>query len=777
LGVIALSLRLIGGWVEVQGMKRRHHYLAADEWQARCSALACKLGVSRPVKLLESTLAEVPLVIGWLRPVVLLPASLITGLTREQIEALLAHELAHVRRHDYLVNLFQCVVETVLFYHPVVWWISKHIREERENACDDLAIDTCGNRLAYARTLTVLEEMRRSPMTLAPAASGGSLLLRIRRLLGLSAPRQPLPCWLMAGSVAALIAFAAMVSLFAPARALGDRQDPVPQGGEEVDGIAWGEPSNGLRAGISYRKERSPFKHDSAVGLLFTVENVSSQTIAFSYPQELNGAADGLWIMDSTGKDFRHRLRIGDSTGRGLVALGARSDYPVRHRRITLPPGEKITVGTAEFVIRPAGTRIRESKANFSAGPGKYRLANVRTIQESEGGDWTGKLTTGVLDMIIADVSPPIGGANEDSSALLERAKSETNPDAKSQAIRELGDLAHEPASGLFSESLRDPNASVRAEAAQALLSLKAPSPGRIIMALEQETDSSVIQQLLLALESWREWKALPSIKRAAGHPNEQTRISVLRTIGKIGDSGDVNFLSRHLNDASALVGSAAAEAIQAITGEAFDALHPHSSTDLAVYLQKAREWWKANQAKYEAADNEGMIYVTAQLSGTAYEEALAAEKSGRSRQKEPDAQPDPKLMRGALKPYEDGAIHFGRLQFYVTEITPEEAYQKHFGVPNFSPSELASETLGATITLTAHRRQGRILFSGKCVIPRLEAETPFGTSTELVSSSTVTRAARFTGAADPEKPVRIDLSDKAGTSQLTLTFSTTPPR
>jgi hypothetical protein len=133
--------------------------------------------------------------------------------------------------------------------------------------------------------------------------------------------------------------------------------------------------------------------------------------------------------------------------------------------------------------------------------------------------------------------------------------------------------------------------------------------------------------------------------------------------------------------------------------------------------------------------------------------------------------------MRGALKPYEDGAIHFGRLQFYVTEITPEEAYQKHFGVPNFSPSELASETLGATITLTAHRRQGRILFSGKCVIPRLEAETPFGTSTELVSSSTVTRAARFTGAADPEKPVRIDLSDKAGTSQLTLTFSTTPPR
>ena len=94
-----------------------------------------------------------PIVVGWLRPVVLLPASAITGLTPEQLQAVLAHELAHIRRYDCLVKLIQAVVETFLFYHPAVWWVSGRIHEESEHCCDELAVEACGDRRSYARAL------------------------------------------------------------------------------------------------------------------------------------------------------------------------------------------------------------------------------------------------------------------------------------------------------------------------------------------------------------------------------------------------------------------------------------------------------------------------------------------------------------------------------------------------------------------------------------------------------------------------------------------------
>ena len=103
---------------------------------------------------------DVPTVIGWLKPVVLLPASALAGLSPNQVEAILAHELAHIRRHDYLVNLLQTLVETLLFYHPAVWWLSRRIRAERENCCDDLAVSLCGDPVAYAAALAELEDLR-----------------------------------------------------------------------------------------------------------------------------------------------------------------------------------------------------------------------------------------------------------------------------------------------------------------------------------------------------------------------------------------------------------------------------------------------------------------------------------------------------------------------------------------------------------------------------------------------------------------------------------------
>jgi Zn-dependent protease with chaperone function len=142
-----------------------------------------RLGVTRPVRVLQSAIVQVPAVIGWLRPVVLLPASALTGLTPLQLDALLAHELAHVRRCDYLVNLVQSMIETLLFYHPAVWWVSRRVRQEREHCCDDLAVSVCGDAFAYARALVGMEGLRAPAPSFAMAAGGGSLLDRIRRLV------------------------------------------------------------------------------------------------------------------------------------------------------------------------------------------------------------------------------------------------------------------------------------------------------------------------------------------------------------------------------------------------------------------------------------------------------------------------------------------------------------------------------------------------------------------------------------------------------------------
>jgi hypothetical protein len=212
-GVSMLSLRLLTGWIWVQRLRTRGNAPAADRWQQMAGRLSRRLHIGRAITLLESTLVEVPTVIGWLKPVVLLPASALAALSPQQLEAILAHELAHIRRHDYLVNLLQTLVETVLFYHPAVWWLSRRIRIERENCCDDLAVSLCGDPVAYAHALADLESLRPVPSAfrrkhddhIAMAATGGSLLERVRRLLGApSSHTGRAPAWL-AGSVALLL--------------------------------------------------------------------------------------------------------------------------------------------------------------------------------------------------------------------------------------------------------------------------------------------------------------------------------------------------------------------------------------------------------------------------------------------------------------------------------------------------------------------------------------------------------------------------------------------
>lgn len=183
IGVALLSVRLLGSWIRALSLAAGAAP-APPQWQRTLLHLSEALRLRRVVRLVESAAVEVPTVIGWVRPVILLPLSTLSGLSTEQIEMVLAHEIAHIRRHDFLVNLLQAVAETLLFYHPAVWWMSRRVRIEREHCCDDLAVAVCGNALQYARALTRLEELRVDNAQAVLAANGGSLLSRVRRLVG-----------------------------------------------------------------------------------------------------------------------------------------------------------------------------------------------------------------------------------------------------------------------------------------------------------------------------------------------------------------------------------------------------------------------------------------------------------------------------------------------------------------------------------------------------------------------------------------------------------------
>ncbi|WP_426492936.1 M56 family metallopeptidase [Hymenobacter sp. 102] len=196
LGLLAMTLRLLGGLAYVQRLRRYRVQPLAEEWQQRLQVLADKASLKQPVQLLESALVRVPVVVGHVAPVILLPLGTVSGLSAAYLEAILAHELAHVQRRDYLMNLLQSVAETLFFYHPAVWFITACLRTERENCCDDAAIALVGgNPLTVARALAALAELTAAPepgeARLAMSALGpdGSVLGRIRRLVqGRTAP-------------------------------------------------------------------------------------------------------------------------------------------------------------------------------------------------------------------------------------------------------------------------------------------------------------------------------------------------------------------------------------------------------------------------------------------------------------------------------------------------------------------------------------------------------------------------------------------------------------
>jgi GWxTD domain-containing protein len=184
-GVLVFQVRALMAWIGAQRLRTTGVCAAPDIWRSQLQQLSERIGLKGRVALLESCIAEFPALIGYVRPMILIPVGVLAGLPAHQVEAILLHELAHIRRHDYLANLLQMFGEGLFFYHPAVWWISWVIRTEREDCCDDVVVATQKDAYGYASALTTLESRRMTADHVAVAATGGDLVKRIRRLLAI----------------------------------------------------------------------------------------------------------------------------------------------------------------------------------------------------------------------------------------------------------------------------------------------------------------------------------------------------------------------------------------------------------------------------------------------------------------------------------------------------------------------------------------------------------------------------------------------------------------
>ncbi|WP_109484832.1 M56 family metallopeptidase [Occallatibacter savannae] len=229
-GVLALSIRSLGGWWYLRRLRQSAITQAPETVRASFDRICSALGLSRAVALRVCTAIDGPMTIGTLRAIILLPLSALTSLGPDELEVVLAHELAHVRRADFFWNILQTIAETLFFFHPAVWWINARIRHERELCCDDMALKICPNPVTYASALYRLEEHRSRHLRLAMAldghASHSTLLMRIARILGEPMTRIPStrlrPFSLVAAS-------AGLVALLVPAPHVLASLNPAPQ--------------------------------------------------------------------------------------------------------------------------------------------------------------------------------------------------------------------------------------------------------------------------------------------------------------------------------------------------------------------------------------------------------------------------------------------------------------------------------------------------------------------------------------------------------------------
>jgi beta-lactamase regulating signal transducer with metallopeptidase domain/protocatechuate 3,4-dioxygenase beta subunit len=320
-GVMAFSLRLAAAGAQVRSARRRA--VSADEDTcALVERLASRIGLSRQITAVFGTAEGGFMTYGWLKPVIMLPPAATLGLSVQQLETLLAHELAHIRRHDFLVNVIQMTVETLLFYHPAVWWASSRIRAERELCCDDIVLATGGDPSGYARALTAVAHGQLTAMPLG--ASSGPLVQRIQRILS-QRPAARGGAW----AVPALVLTIAGVTVgLVQAQELMDARTIV-RG--QVTELGTGQPLAGVTVrafhvtGIPVpNRPRSPIGDGDQIGPK-GAHPVYYATTDASGRYEIRGLRPGEYLVAGGGRGFvtAHFGQEGDNTPEATVVVAS----------------------------------------------------------------------------------------------------------------------------------------------------------------------------------------------------------------------------------------------------------------------------------------------------------------------------------------------------------------------------------------------------------------------------------------------------------------------
>jgi beta-lactamase regulating signal transducer with metallopeptidase domain len=380
-GVLFLSFRLawLGGRIS---SLRRASRPADAAIRAVAARLAARIGVRRAVRILVSALPDGPSVAGWIRPVIMMPAAVLLRLDEQQVEAILAHEIAHLQRYDDVVNIAQSLIETVLFYHPCVWWVSNRIRRERELCCDDLAVAISGDAVVYARALMNVDAMRVTTAGLVLGAAGDSLTYRIRRIAGVANQENTsLPGLVVLGIAViccAVCSSPARGSFPAPRRQypevarVAGVQGTVPV---EVKIDALGQVGNAKALGGPRELRQAAAGIASALQFA-QVETTQRINVDFQLAQGQPNLA-GRVVEDSSGAPLDSvELKVHKAGQRELVA-DLETDESGRFPAVVLPPGDytadvsKPGFGPAAFPLHIPNTRLQVRLMRYAGIDGK----------------------------------------------------------------------------------------------------------------------------------------------------------------------------------------------------------------------------------------------------------------------------------------------------------------------------------------------------------------------------------------------------------------------
>ena len=564
-GVLLLSLRVIGGYVRARALVHTATGAVSAEITAAARRIAERLRVGASVRVLESARAQVPMVIGMVKPVVLMPASLLSGLSLQQVEAILAHELAHVRRYDYAINLFQTVIETFFFFHPAVWWLSRRLRDEREQACDELAVSLCGgDPVFYSRVLLTVEEWRSERISFAPAATGGSLATRIRKLIGEDERRLDVgPRWF-----AGVVTVVAVV--VATAGAVSDRADA--QSTRKLDEVPTTQDTARARPSVIHKFAGTGTLDERWKWATETARKQNLERYWIGYIVRTSGTNDWLYL------DRAAPIRAGNSwvtghmrfngdfnnmkfSGTSLVSLlGSYS-----------PNDHAIFLGFDATSRRPSLVRVHLANFVFPMHFDRWPLLWLDEVPAAQSVRAIAALKDAAATRDVLSDLPDVVGAHEDTPAvmpiLLDWLQDTSAPrDFRMEAIEAL---AYHGTPEALAAAMRVARSSededLRAEAVEVLGELSIREAADSLMVLARTLDSERLRAEAVESLGERPEEHIPAfLERIARTGETRTGMEAIEALAELPDQRGVAIVSKLAEDATLQI-DARREAIESL--------------------------------------------------------------------------------------------------------------------------------------------------------------------------------------------------------------------